>query len=86
MSIWLNAAGPSNSRRADSSGSSSGKSQASTAAAPATFHTADLNRDGRLSLDELTRVIELYNARPAGTRTGAYHSDAATVDSFAPGP
>jgi alpha-tubulin suppressor-like RCC1 family protein len=56
---------------------------------PATPHTADLNRDGRLSLPELTRVIELFNTRSGSTRTGAYHAAAtptATEDGFAPGP
>jgi uncharacterized delta-60 repeat protein len=56
---------------------------------PTTPHTADLNRDGRLSLTELTRVIELFNTRAGTTRTGAYHAAAtptATEDGFAPGP
>jgi hypothetical protein len=56
-----------------------------SAAVPATPHTADLNADGRLSLPELTRVIELYNARTGSTRTGVYHADATTADGFAPG-
>jgi uncharacterized delta-60 repeat protein len=56
---------------------------------PTTPHTADLNRDGRLSLTELTRVIELFNTRSGTTRTGAYHAAAspiATEDGFASGP
>jgi hypothetical protein len=56
---------------------------------PTTPHTADLNRNGRLSLPELTRVIELFNTRSGSTRTGAYHaatSPTATEDGFAPGP
>ncbi len=56
---------------------------------PTAPHTADLNRDGRVSLTELTRVIELYNARSGTTRTGAYHAattPTSTVDGFAPGP
>jgi hypothetical protein len=55
----------------------------------ARYHTADSNRDGRLSLTELTRVIELFNTRAGTTRTGAYHaatSPSATEDGFAPGP
>ncbi len=48
-------------------------------------HSADTNRDGRLRLTELTRVIELFNARSGGTRTGAYHVQAGTEDDFAPG-
>ena len=50
------------------------------------YHSADYNRDGRLSLNELTRVIELYNTRSGTTRTGAYHAQAGTEDGFAPGP
>jgi hypothetical protein len=49
------------------------------------FHAADTNRDGRLSLIELTRVIELYNHRAGTTRTGAYRLAAGTEDGFAPG-
>ncbi len=55
----------------------------------ARYHSADSNRDGRLSLTELTRVIELFNTRSGSTRTGAYHnatSPTATEDGFAPGP
>jgi hypothetical protein len=53
---------------------------------PATPHTADTNRDGRLSLTELTRVIELFNTRAGTARSGAYHPQPATEDGFAPGP
>ena len=52
----------------------------------ATYYTADSTRDGRLSLFELTRVIELYNVRSGTTRTGAYHVQGGTEDGFAPGP
>ncbi len=52
----------------------------------ARYHSADTNRDGKLNLTELTRVIELYNARAAASRTGAYHAEAGTEDGFAPGP
>ncbi len=47
-------------------------------------HGADTDANGRLSLNELTRVIELYNARHASVRTGAYRLDATTEDGFAP--
>jgi hypothetical protein len=60
-----------------------------TAAPLAAYHTADADRDGRFSLFELTRVIELYNTLSGTTRTGAYHAAAtptATEDGFAPGP
>jgi hypothetical protein len=49
-------------------------------------HSADTNRDGRLSLLELTRVIELYNYRSGGRRTGDYRPRASTEDGFDPGP
>lgn len=49
-------------------------------------HTADTNRDGRLSVTELTRVIELFNASSGTSRTGQYRVQAGTEDGFAPGP
>ena len=52
----------------------------------ATYHGADSNRDGKISLTELLRVIELYNYRAGTTRTGAYHLDPASEDGFATGP
>ncbi len=55
-------------------------------AALSLFHSADTNRDGAIGLFELTRVIELYNARRGNTRTGAYRSQGSTEDGFAPGP
>jgi sugar lactone lactonase YvrE len=42
--------------------------------------------DGSIGLVELTRVIELYNARSGTVRTGAYHAQAGTEDGFSPGP
>jgi formylglycine-generating enzyme len=51
-----------------------------------TYHSADSNRDGRIGLLELTRVIELYNYRIGTVRTGEYHLQAGTEDGFAPGP
>jgi hypothetical protein len=50
------------------------------------YHNGDVNRDGRFSLTELTRVIELFNTRSGSARTGAYHVLAGTEDGFAPGP
>ena len=50
------------------------------------YHSADTNRDGRFSLLELTRVIELYNVRSGSVRTGAYRLLAGSEDGFAPGP
>ena len=50
------------------------------------YHSADTNRDGRIGLLELTRVIELYNYRSAGSRTGQYKLRAGTEDGFDPGP
>ncbi len=55
-----------------------------TAASP--WHSADSDRDGRIGLFELTRVIELYNARNGTVRTGAYHVQAGSEDGFAAGP
>jgi uncharacterized delta-60 repeat protein len=57
-----------------------------TATALSRHHAADTDRDGRLSLVELTRVIELYNYRHGTARTGQYHAAAGTEDGFAPGP
>lgn len=57
-----------------------------TGTATAPFHTADLNQDGRISLTELTRVLEIFTARSGATRTGAYHPSSGTEDGFAPGP
>lgn len=54
-------------------------------AAPATPHTADFNRDGRINLLELTRVIELYNQRSGSVRTGEYFARGDTEDGFVPG-
>jgi hypothetical protein len=47
-------------------------------------HSADLDGDGRMSLSELLRVIELYNSRSGTTRTGAYRRSTGTVDGFDP--
>ena len=52
----------------------------------ANWHSADSNRDGKIGLLELTRVIELYNVRSGSVRTGAYRLLAGTEDGFAPGP
>jgi hypothetical protein len=38
-------------------------------------HSADTDGDRRISLNELTRVIELYNTRNNNIRTGAYDID-----------
>jgi hypothetical protein len=52
----------------------------------AKYHTADSDRDGRLGLFELTRVIELYNYRNGTVRTGQYRVSPATEDAYTPGP
>lgn len=49
-----------------------------------TTHSADTDGDGKISLFELTRVIELYNTRNGSTRTGAYKVDATGEDGFNP--
>lgn len=51
-----------------------------------THHTADSNRDGRIDIVELTRVIELFNHRSGTARTGEYHAVVGTEDGFTPGP
>ncbi|GAB5559240.1 MAG: hypothetical protein SynsKO_08870 [Synoicihabitans sp.] len=48
------------------------------------YHTADTNRDAKLSLSELLRVIEIYNTRSGTTRTGAYRPADNTADGFEP--
>ena len=45
-----------------------------------TYHTADSDQNGRISLLELTRMIEYLN-----TDDGAYHVSAGSEDGFAPG-
>lgn len=50
------------------------------------FHSADFDRDGKISLSELLRVIEIYNYRDGSKRTGQYRGASGTVDGFAPGP
>jgi hypothetical protein len=59
---------------------------ASVVASLARYHSGDTNRDGRIGLLELTRVIELYNTRSGGSRTGQYKVRAGTEDGFDPGP
>jgi|GEM_PF-1311327 len=50
------------------------------------WHSADTDRDGQIGLNELLRVIELYNQRVAATnvRTGAYLPRGDTEDGFTP--
>jgi Immunoglobulin domain len=50
------------------------------------FHSADTDRNGRISLLELLRVIELFNYRVSGSRTGQYQLSSGSEDGFAPGP
>ncbi|MFT3830525.1 MAG: Ig-like domain-containing protein [Opitutaceae bacterium] len=55
-----------------------------------TFHftstySGDTNGDWRIDLSELLGMVELFNAAAGAQRTGAYHTDAATADGFAPG-
>jgi len=57
----------------------------SASATLARHHSADSNRDGKLSLLELTRVIELYNFREGTSRTGRYRVKDGTEDGFEPG-
>ena len=50
------------------------------------FHSADYDRDGKVNLSELLRVIELYNFRSGTARTGEYSVSANSVDGFRAGP
>ncbi len=50
------------------------------------YHAADSNRNGKIDLTELSRVMEFYNYRSNTIRTGAYHASSGTEDGFAPGP
>ncbi len=52
----------------------------------ARYHTADSDKNGKITLVELTRVIELYSVRSGATRTGAYLPQDGTEDGFAPAP
>jgi hypothetical protein len=51
---------------------------------PQAAHSADTDRNFRLGILELTRVIELYNARTGTVRTGRYSVQQGTEDGFAP--
>jgi hypothetical protein len=54
------------------------------------YYCADSNRDGKIDLTELTRLMEIYNTRNGTLRTGLYHAirsgEAASEDGFHPGP
>jgi M6 family metalloprotease-like protein len=52
----------------------------------AKYHSADSDHDGKLSLTELLRVIELYNFRSGTVRTGEYRVLVGSEDGFAAGP
>ncbi len=56
-----------------------------TAATLARYHLADTDRDGRLNLTELLRVIQLFNYRSGATRTGQYRVAPGSEDGFDPG-
>lgn len=58
---------------------------AGQSAALTRYHSADTNRDGRIALLELLRVIELYNFLSDRVRTGQYYRSAASEDGFASG-
>lgn len=50
------------------------------------YHSADVDRDGRIEDPEVNRVIELYNYRSGMTRTGEYQQLASAYSGYAPGP
>jgi hypothetical protein len=52
----------------------------------APYHSADTNRDWKISDGELARMTELYGYRSGTTRTGQYHTQSGTVDNYATGP
>ena len=54
--------------------------------APAQPHSADTDRDGAISLMELTRLVNLCMYSTTTGRTGEYHADSKGVDGFSPGP
>jgi len=75
----------------DAANPEDGFAEAPTRASGATvtltrYHSADVNRDARFSLVELTRVIELFNTRAGNIRTGTYRAQSGTEDGYAPGP
>lgn len=49
-------------------------------------HSADSDHDWKLSLQELLRVIELYNYRSGTKRTGEYHAQSGSDDGYELGP
>ncbi|MBI4657250.1 MAG: hypothetical protein HY735_00115, partial [Verrucomicrobia bacterium] len=49
-------------------------------------HSADTDKNWKIALTEVLRVIGLFNYRSGTTRTGEYHEQAGTVDGYAPGP
>ena len=57
-----------------------------TPVAPTKPHSADLNRDGMISLMELLRVLDLCTYTNGGVRTGEYHADSQGVDGFVSAP
>lgn len=60
-------------------------SDGSTVGSLSRYHSADSDRDAKVSLSELLRVIELYNHREGTTRTGAYSVDSTSTDGFTTG-
>lgn len=52
------------------------------------YHSADYNKDWKIELAELTRVISLYNTTNVitGDRTGCYKVDNGSIDGFASDP
>ncbi len=48
------------------------------------YYSADTDHNWKISLPELTRVVELFNARNGTSRTGLYRVSSSTVDGFEP--
>ncbi len=60
-------------------GSFSGFSYAESPIAKSIYHSADLDKDYKINLTELLRVIQFFNSR-------SYHCDSTSEDGYAPGP
>ena len=50
------------------------------------YHSADRNRNGKISLVDYLNVQTLYDYHVGPTRTGQYHTDLTAYAGFAPGP
>ncbi len=49
-------------------------------------HSADTNRDGKITIFELNRIIGFYNFNRGQASAGEYHIEPSTTDGYAAGP